>query len=384
MKTILFVVLTFLMMILPGIIRAQSDINLTGYTLTFSDEFNNASITTSSPKGASTWYYLPPYGAAGYYSQSIWDAASFSVTGGILSDKAFLDGSNNWHSGNISSIDTTKAGFSQQYGYFEIRCRMPNSGSGAWPSFWLETTSSFGTGATQSEEIDIFEWFGVTNTAGNYQPYVQQATHNWNVDGSQNQSLPYLYSPTTTMPGGVYPWQGYHIYGCQVDPVHITWYIDGVQTNQIATATSYLTGPFYIMICYALGGGWPLDGMVNNSSLDVDWVRVYSLPTGGAPATPTALAATAGSAQIALNWMASSGAMTYNVYRGTSAGGESATPIATGITGTTYTNTGLTNGTAYFYKVAAVNSNGISGYSNEASATPSGGGGGSAAFSTLR
>jgi len=97
-----------------------------------------------------------------------------------------------------------------------------------------------------------------------------------------------------------------------------------------------------------------------------------SAPT--APAAPTGLSATAGNAQVSLSWTASSGATSYNVYRGTTAGGESATAIATGITSTSYTNTGLTNGTAYFYKVKAVNGAGTSGYSNEASATPASGG----------
>jgi len=69
-----------------------------------------------------------------------------------------------------------------------------------------------------------------------------------------------------------------------------------------------------------------------------------------------------------LTWTASSGATSYSIYRGTTAGGESTTAIATGITSTSYTNTGLTNGTAYFYKVKAVNSAGTSAYSNEASA----------------
>jgi glycosidase/fibronectin type 3 domain-containing protein len=90
-----------------------------------------------------------------------------------------------------------------------------------------------------------------------------------------------------------------------------------------------------------------------------------------APAAPTGLTATAGNAQVSLSWTASSGATSYNVYRGTTAGGESGTPIATGVTGTSYANTGLTNGTTYYYKVAAVNSGGTSGYSNEASAKPS-------------
>jgi fibronectin type 3 domain-containing protein len=91
---------------------------------------------------------------------------------------------------------------------------------------------------------------------------------------------------------------------------------------------------------------------------------------GSAPAAPSGLSATAGNAQVSLSWTASSGATSYNVYRGTTAGGESTTAIATGLTGTTYTNTGLTNGTTYYYKVAAVNSVGTSGQSNEASATP--------------
>jgi len=96
----------------------------------------------------------------------------------------------------------------------------------------------------------------------------------------------------------------------------------------------------------------------------------YGGATGTAPAAPTGLTATGGNAQVALSWAASSGATSYNIYRGTTAGGESTTAVATGITGTSYTNTGLTNGTAYFYKVAAVNASGTSGLSNEASATP--------------
>jgi fibronectin type 3 domain-containing protein len=88
------------------------------------------------------------------------------------------------------------------------------------------------------------------------------------------------------------------------------------------------------------------------------------------PSAPTGLTATAGNAQITLNWSAASGASSYNVYRGGAAGSEGSSPIATGITATLFVNTGLTNGTPYFYKVAAVNAGGTSGMSNEASATP--------------
>ncbi len=88
------------------------------------------------------------------------------------------------------------------------------------------------------------------------------------------------------------------------------------------------------------------------------------------PPAPTGLIATKGNKQVSLKWIASTGATSYNVYRGTSPGGEGTTPIATGITSTSYTNSGLTNGKTYYYKVAAVNAAGTSPLSNEASATP--------------
>jgi fibronectin type 3 domain-containing protein len=80
--------------------------------------------------------------------------------------------------------------------------------------------------------------------------------------------------------------------------------------------------------------------------------------------------ATPASRRVTLNWTASAGAKTYDVYRGTAAGAESTTPIATGITRDTYTDTGLTNGQTYFYTVKAVNAGGISAASKEVSATP--------------
>ena len=97
---------------------------------------------------------------------------------------------------------------------------------------------------------------------------------------------------------------------------------------------------------------------------------IFKKGTTSAPGAPSSLAATAGNAQVALTWSAGSGATSYNLYRSTTAGGEGTTPVQTGITGTSYTNTGLTNGTTYYFKVAAVNSAGTSGMSNEASAQP--------------
>ncbi|WP_230873677.1 lytic polysaccharide monooxygenase [Paenibacillus woosongensis] len=88
-----------------------------------------------------------------------------------------------------------------------------------------------------------------------------------------------------------------------------------------------------------------------------------------APAAPTGLTATAGNAQINLTWAPSSGATSYTVKRATTSGGPY-TDVATGLTTPSYTNTGLTNGTTYYYVVSASNSAGHSPNSAQVSATP--------------
>ena len=83
---------------------------------------------------------------------------------------------------------------------------------------------------------------------------------------------------------------------------------------------------------------------------------------------PTGLAATAGNAQVQLIWNPVTGATGYNVKRATTSGGPYTT-IAT-VTGTSFTDTGRTNGTTYFYVVSAFNANGESANSSQVSATP--------------
>ncbi|HWR56871.1 MAG TPA: S-layer homology domain-containing protein, partial [Negativicutes bacterium] len=107
--------------------------------------------------------------------------------------------------------------------------------------------------------------------------------------------------------------------------------------------------------------------------------------SSSAPLVPTNLSAAAGNGQITLTWSAATGAASYNVYMGTAAGAYNTTPLATGITSTTYTATSLTNGTAYYFAVTAVNPAGESEKSEEASATPrtsSGGGSGGGSSTT--
>ncbi len=87
------------------------------------------------------------------------------------------------------------------------------------------------------------------------------------------------------------------------------------------------------------------------------------------PGAPGSLSATPGSQQVSLTWTPASGATLYNIHRATVSGGPY-TPIQLDWPSTSFTDTGLTNGTPYFYVVTATNVAGEGPASNEASATP--------------
>lgn len=71
---------------------------------------------------------------------------------------------------------------------------------------------------------------------------------------------------------------------------------------------------------------------------------------------PSGLTAKSGITEIDLSWTATAGAVSYNVKRSLTPGGPYTTISTAGtVTGTTYTDTGLTNGTTYYYVVSAVN-----------------------------
>jgi fibronectin type 3 domain-containing protein len=110
---------------------------------------------------------------------------------------------------------------------------------------------------------------------------------------------------------------------------------------------------------------------VNASGISANSMQAAATPAVPAsiPAAPTALAATAGNTQVAMNWSASSGAASYRVKRATTSGGPY-TQIATP-TSTSHTDTSVTNGTTYYYVVSAVNGVGESADSAQSSAVPS-------------
>lgn len=84
---------------------------------------------------------------------------------------------------------------------------------------------------------------------------------------------------------------------------------------------------------------------------------------------PDSLVAVAGDSQVTLSWDTVTGATGYNVKRSTTAGGPYTT-IVSNVSGTSYVDNDVVNGTTYYYVVTAITADGESANSNEASATP--------------
>lgn len=111
--------------------------------------------------------------------------------------------------------------------------------------------------------------------------------------------------------------------------------------------------------------------VVNNAKVDA--IEVLPVVAGSAPvalpAAPAGLSATAGNAAASLTWSAVSGASGYNVKRALTSGGPYGV-VAGNLSGTSYTNTGLTNGSTYYYVVSASNSAGEGANSAQVSVRP--------------
>ncbi len=135
----------------------------------------------------------------------------------------------------------------------------------------------------------------------------------------------------------------------------------------------------------ATGTSAPVTGLTNGTTYYF-WLVAGKVPNvlstmasatpAAMPGPPAGLTATAGNAQVTLSWAApasdgGSPVSGYIVYQGTSPGGETGAPVnGSLVTGTSYTVTGLTNGTTYYFRVTAVNRVGEGPPSTEAKAVP--------------
>jgi Glycoside hydrolase family 44/PA14 domain/Fibronectin type III domain len=113
----------------------------------------------------------------------------------------------------------------------------------------------------------------------------------------------------------------------------------------------------------------PLSGNSLTINVPMESVTLFVIePAPAAPGAPTGLTATGAESRVSLSWTPVSGAASYNVYRGTTSASEAL--LQAGIATANYSDTAVTNGTTYYYRVTAVNGTGESPLSTEASATP--------------
>jgi len=128
---------------------------------------------------------------------------------------------------------------------------------------------------------------------------------------------------------------------------------------------------------YGVGNSGSVNAQVTDGALSVslDPNSAWLLATGTVdlqpPAAPALSLTNEGSEQVSLAWDAVADAAGYNLYRSPVSGGGWVKVNASPLTGTDYTDTGLTNAQVYYYVVTALDAAGNeSAPSNEVSALP--------------
>lgn len=203
-------------------------------------------------------------------------------------------------------------------------------------------------------------------------------------------------------------------YGACVDwfapGVSITsaWYTSNTATNTISgtsMATPHTAGvaALYLESAPTSSPGQVRDAIFANTTKDIvsssstannDLLYSGFIGAGGGggvdttpPAAPTGLTATAGDAQVALDWSDNTEGdlAQYHVYRGTALGGPYTGLAVLAAGASQYTDSSVMNGTTYYYVVTASDASGNeSAHSNEASATPAAAGGFTLSVSTYK
>ena len=232
-------------------------LNLDGYKRTFDDEFDELSVSAAGP--GTRWFTATKenFGDARFVEQK--DGFPFTVEKGILRIEAAKKGGG-WQSGILASADPKGGGFSQKFGYFEMRARFPKS-RGMWPAFWLLGQPSLTDKKRTNVEIDVVEHYGVLPTA------INSTLHLWHADGKHWAKGDFIAAPGLT--------DDFHNYGVMVDEANVVWYFDGVEVQRQKTPEEAKV-PLYMIVNLAMGGGWPIDEAVSPSFMEVDYVRAYA------------------------------------------------------------------------------------------------------------
>lgn len=149
-------------------------------------------------------------------------------------------------------------------------------------------------------------------------------------------------------------------YGVSATAINLSWPADTVATTYEIKRSSVSGGP-YSIIDTVNATNYSDTGLTANTTYYYvvnNGVEVHATTNnaGYAPDLPMYLTSEAGDQVVQLNWWKSAvGATSYNIYRATDEAGPY-TLIASGQTGTTYSDAAVTNGTNYYYRISAVGS----------------------------
>lgn len=239
-----------------------------GYHLTFDDEFQSLSI--SDVDGArANWYThtvrccmsdtsnpsTPTYmdGVSNPHG-----ASPFSLVPGGGLDIRLRKANGTWYSGVLATMDREGNGFSQTYGYFEMKARFPEA-PGTWPAFWLLNSAALSKHANAGE-IDIVEAYMRSPTI------INTTLHDWS---SPPVTIAHHVSAVTDLG------DGFHVFAMLWTASTMTFYCDGAEIYSVPTPST-MNQPYYPIIDLGLGGGWPTGNTPAEADMIVDYVRVYS------------------------------------------------------------------------------------------------------------
>jgi len=261
------------------------------WKLTWSDEFDGTDIDTSKWTYDMGNWIVGEDGSAisagwgnnekEYYTDS--SDNSFVEDGKLIIRALKEETSDTYGSYDYTSAKLkTKGLFSQKYGRFEIRAKLP-AGQGFWPAFWMLPEDERYGGWAASGEIDILEAWGS-------KPGITSGTIHYGGVWPNNtyQGSSYEFPNNSTF-------EDFHNYAVEWTPGKITWFVDGVEYNSLnnwynqdsnGERYSY-PAPFdqeFFMVLNLAVGGWfdgdPTDETDFPSQMEVDYVRVYE-PSNG-------------------------------------------------------------------------------------------------------
>jgi hypothetical protein len=249
----------------PALLPAKT-LDLTGYHLTLDESFTFLSISDSKTHDGSRWYAKNEECCMSTTDKTATAMVGISsphnpfslIPGGGLNIRLQRT-LNSWTSGVLTSVDSVGEGFSQQYGYFEMKAKFPR-GEDTWPAFWLLNTASKRDRAAAGE-IDVVEYVANPHFAN----YIATTLHDWSNHTTPAASHYRVPLPTV----------GFHTYGIMWTPATMTFYFDSAVTMRCPTPP-IMKQPYYLVVDLGIGSGWPTTNTPHTNDMQIEYVRAYS------------------------------------------------------------------------------------------------------------